>query len=168
MVMARSRSRSVLSIARSATRSLARKVPLWCSIASTSVVLPWSTWAMMATLRRRGLAITIQPVYCTHDSTPNDRRLPQSRQQVSRAIAELLVVDDALGILPSVAGTRQVVERDCGVEPRRRNPAAAGRDALLPFRDFPILACRRVVTGANLGDLGFHPLFGFLQAARGA
>src|SRR4029450_11920471 len=58
---------------------------------------------MMATLRRRGLAITIQPVYCTHDSTPNARRLPQSRQQVSRAIAELLVVDDALGILPRVA-----------------------------------------------------------------
>ena len=37
---------------RSATRSLARKMPLWCSRASTSVVLPWSTWAMMATLRR--------------------------------------------------------------------------------------------------------------------
>ena len=54
--MPRSRSRSLLSIARSATRSLARNVPLWCSSASTSVVLPWSTWAMMATLRRAGLA----------------------------------------------------------------------------------------------------------------
>src|SRR4030095_404680 len=26
-------------------------MPLWCNIASTSVVLPWSTWAMMAMLR---------------------------------------------------------------------------------------------------------------------
>ena len=31
--------------------SLARKVPLCRSMASTSVVLPWSTWAMMAILR---------------------------------------------------------------------------------------------------------------------
>ena len=51
--MPRSRSRSLLSITRSATRSLARNVPLWCSSASTSVVLPWSTWAMMATLRQQ-------------------------------------------------------------------------------------------------------------------
>ena len=36
---------------RSATASLARKVPACFSIASTSVVLPWSTWAMMAMLR---------------------------------------------------------------------------------------------------------------------
>ena len=36
---------------RSATFSLARKVPLWRSSWSTSVVLPWSTWAMMAMLR---------------------------------------------------------------------------------------------------------------------
>ena len=26
-------------------------MPLWLSMASTSVVLPWSTWAMMAILR---------------------------------------------------------------------------------------------------------------------
>jgi hypothetical protein len=26
-------------------------VPLWRSMASTSVVLPWSTWAMMAMLK---------------------------------------------------------------------------------------------------------------------
>ena len=58
--MPRSRSRSVLSIARSATRSLARKMPLWCSRASTSVVLPWSTWAMMATLRRSALATMVE------------------------------------------------------------------------------------------------------------
>ena len=47
-----SRSRSPESITRSTTASLARKTPVWRSIASTSVVLPWSTWATMARLRR--------------------------------------------------------------------------------------------------------------------
>ena len=55
--MPRSRSRSVLSITRSATCWLARNAPLCRSSASTSVVLPWSTCAMIATLRRSGLAI---------------------------------------------------------------------------------------------------------------
>ena len=52
MVMPRSRSSSLESRARSATCWLARKLPLWRSSWSTSVVLPWSTWAMMARLRR--------------------------------------------------------------------------------------------------------------------
>src|SRR6266568_327791 len=47
-----SRSRSIESRTRSATSSLARKAPDCHSIASTSVVLPWSTWATIATLRR--------------------------------------------------------------------------------------------------------------------
>ena len=46
-----SRSRSVESMTRSATSSLTRKAPDWRSMASTSVVFPWSTWAMMATFR---------------------------------------------------------------------------------------------------------------------
>src|SRR3954470_12352203 len=49
--MPRSRSRSLESITRSTTASLERKVPLWRSMASTSVVLPWSTCAMIAMLR---------------------------------------------------------------------------------------------------------------------
>ncbi len=51
MVMPRSRSRSLESITRSATRWFSRKAPDCCSSRSTSVVLPWSTWAMMAMLR---------------------------------------------------------------------------------------------------------------------
>src|SRR5882724_694188 len=51
MVMPRSRSRSLLSITRSTIRSLLRKVPVCCSSRSTSVVFPWSAWAMMATFR---------------------------------------------------------------------------------------------------------------------
>ena len=49
--MPRSRSRSLESMARSATCWLSRKVPLCLSRQSTSVVLPWSTCAMMAMLR---------------------------------------------------------------------------------------------------------------------
>jgi hypothetical protein len=51
MVIPRSRSSAFESITRSTTASLARNVPLWRSMASTSVVLPWSTCAMMAMLR---------------------------------------------------------------------------------------------------------------------
>src|SRR6185312_7800085 len=51
MVMPRSRSKSLESMTRSATTSLERNAPLWRNMASTSVVLPWSTWAMMAILR---------------------------------------------------------------------------------------------------------------------
>ena len=51
MVMPRSRSRSLVSITRSATRWLSRNAPDCCRSRSTRVVLPWSTWAMMAMLR---------------------------------------------------------------------------------------------------------------------
>src|SRR3954464_11765786 len=47
-----SRSRSIESITRSATSWLARNAPDCQSMASTSVVLPWSTCATIATLRR--------------------------------------------------------------------------------------------------------------------
>src|SRR5512139_1768197 len=46
-----SRSRSIESITRSGTAWCSRKMPLCFSIASTRVVFPWSTWAMIATLR---------------------------------------------------------------------------------------------------------------------
>ena len=51
MVIPRSRSRSFESMARSATCWLSRNVPLCFSRQSTRVVLPWSTCAMIATLR---------------------------------------------------------------------------------------------------------------------
>ena len=47
-----SRSRSVESMTRSFTSWFSRKEPACQSSASTSVVLPWSTWATIATLRR--------------------------------------------------------------------------------------------------------------------
>src|SRR5947209_15691321 len=51
MVMPRSRSRSFESMTRSSTCWLARIAPACLSRASTSVVLPWSTCAMIAILR---------------------------------------------------------------------------------------------------------------------
>jgi hypothetical protein len=51
IVIPRSRSMSFESIARSATAWPARNAPDCLRSSSTSVVLPWSTWAMMAMLR---------------------------------------------------------------------------------------------------------------------
>ena len=61
IVMPFSRSRSIESITRSATSWFARKAPDCHSMASTRVVLPWSTWATMATLRMSSL-VAIHPV----------------------------------------------------------------------------------------------------------
>src|SRR3954471_21029764 len=47
-----SRSRSFESMTRSLTAWFSRNAPVCQSMASTSVVLPWSTWATIATLRR--------------------------------------------------------------------------------------------------------------------
>src|SRR5690554_3626433 len=58
-----SRSSSFESIARSSTSACASKELVWRSIASTRVVLPWSTWATIATLRRsERVAIAIEVV----------------------------------------------------------------------------------------------------------
>src|SRR5215510_8331739 len=65
MVMPRSRSRSLLSMTRSCTRSLARKVPVCCRRRSTRVVFPWSTWAMMAILR---MSLRRTPAVMARDS----------------------------------------------------------------------------------------------------
>ncbi len=51
MVIPRSRSSSFESITRSTTCWFSRKILACFNIPSTSVVLPWSTWAMMAMLR---------------------------------------------------------------------------------------------------------------------
>ncbi len=55
MVMPRSRSSSMLSMRRSSTTWSARNMPLCLKRPSTSVVLPWSTCAMIAMLRRDSL-----------------------------------------------------------------------------------------------------------------
>src|SRR6185503_18043653 len=58
IVMPRSRSRSLESMTRSTRCWCAAKVPDWRSSLSTRVVLPWSTWAMIAMFRiARGMRI---------------------------------------------------------------------------------------------------------------
>jgi len=52
MVIPRSRSRALVSRMRSPVRAPSRKTLACLSMPSTSVVLPWSTWAIMAILRR--------------------------------------------------------------------------------------------------------------------
>ena len=51
MVIPRSFSRSFESMTRSSTCWFSRKLPLCAKIESIKVVLPWSTWAIMAILR---------------------------------------------------------------------------------------------------------------------
>ena len=58
MVMPFSRSSSFESMARSTMASLARKMPVWRSMKSTSVVFPWSTCAMIAMLRMSWRMVT--------------------------------------------------------------------------------------------------------------
>src|SRR5271169_2181697 len=78
IVMPRSRSSSLESITRSTWVSLARKVPLWFSMASTSVVFPWSTCAMMAILRRLLLKTTVLPV--------GGNRVRQGKRRASESV----------------------------------------------------------------------------------
>src|ERR1039457_3469449 len=95
MVMPRSRSRSFESMTRSATVSLSRKVPLWRSMASTSVVLPWSTWAMMAMLR----------ILAFRSKTPQAYRLGLSTTLLWRRGSEagdMTKQTCSAGILPAV------------------------------------------------------------------
>src|SRR5436190_16928667 len=119
-------------MARSATRSFDRNVPLWCSSASTSVVFPWSTCAMMAMFRRRGFAMSgragageifstgesILPVYRVagvRDWGPGagQAAAPGDRAQV----AELRIVQHVRGVLPRLHVAREVEVRGRCVKP---------------------------------------------------
>ena len=64
--MPRSRSMALLSITRSATCWFSRKTPPCLSISLTSVVLPWSTWAMMAMLRMSSLTMFTDKAPLSH------------------------------------------------------------------------------------------------------
>ena len=57
-----SRSRSFESMMRSSTTWLSLNTLLCLSMASTSVVLPWSTWAMMAMFR---MSVALSAAACS-------------------------------------------------------------------------------------------------------
>src|SRR6266851_2258021 len=106
---------------------------------------------MMATLRRSGFATgDISPVYRIDDVSP---RSTKARQQLFRAGAELLVGGDLLGVLLRFRLAREVVAGDGGVEPRRRDLAAALGDVLLAPRDLGGLARGRIGRRLDRGDL---------------
>ena len=62
-------SRSPESMTRSATSPCVLKAPVWRSMASTIVVLPWSTWATMATLRRSERRVSVEVMGVLSGST---------------------------------------------------------------------------------------------------
>src|SRR5512147_3228422 len=92
--MPRSRSSSFESMTRSTWVSFSRKMPLWLSMASTSVVLPWSTWAMMAMLRVVALLFFMNHVdrveaggYAGGIETGQHRGAPHQQERSSQQLA---------------------------------------------------------------------------------
>ena len=82
MVMPRSRSRSLLSITRVSTFSFSRNTLDCASMESTSVVLPWSTCAMMATLRTSSRFTSLPVVVVAAPPPPGCGR--RARRDASR------------------------------------------------------------------------------------
>src|SRR4051812_16879450 len=91
-----SRSRSIESMTRSLMSAPSRKAPDCQSIASTRVVLPWSTWATMATLRMSERACT-RPRLGGLGGQPAVVLAPRAGQHV-----------DAAGAQPEAAGSEAV------------------------------------------------------------
>src|SRR4051812_4346180 len=116
---------------------------------------------MMATLRRSGFATSAFPDGEEGFSTDKDIfpvyrsswLVRETRQDLLRALAELLIIDHLARVLPGLRGVRQVVVRDGDVEPRRCQVAAALGDVLLAARDLLRLALRRILRRADVGDL---------------
>src|SRR5260221_5055016 len=144
MVMPRSRSRSLLSITRSIIRSLMRKVPVCCSRRSTSVVFPWSTWAMMATFRMslRRRCLFMAGVDCTRSLLDREARFwkggcrlgrrgdpgPLFEQHLSRRGLQEVELDDAQSgeHLLDVAVLVDVAQQQPARERLARRPPARG------------------------------------------
>src|SRR5262245_14633533 len=107
---------------------------------------------MMATLRRSGFATEgIPSVYQL--TTTVLKRSANPGQNFSGALAELLVLDHALRVVAGVGLALQVVGGHRDVKERRRHLAAAFGDVLFAALDLAVFAGRRIVRGANVGDL---------------
>ena len=124
-----SRSRSIESMTRSATSWFSRNEPDCQSIASTSVVLPWSTWATIATLRRssrravrfagtgRQGSQSGRECAGTRDRGSEPRspdtlsRMPSKRQSANRSAQRLGERERAVGLEPDDDAARWLSER---------------------------------------------------------
>src|ERR1051326_4428004 len=125
MVMPRSRSRSIESMTRSRTCSFSRKVPDWRSIASTSVVLPRSTWAMIAILRTLFCSVIdtgLSQCFVKHD-TDRGRKIQAADFRIGHGNAEAVApvcAQEFFGQTTCFRPKNQAIvgfERPVGVEP---------------------------------------------------
>src|SRR5258708_25496663 len=135
MVMPRSRSRSFESMTRSWMCSCAAKVPDCCSNLSTSVVLPWSTWAMMATLRRaRGMGaesersrivreelVKILPLFLP---VTNRAYSPMDKELLSKTAAAMVAKGKGILAADESSGTCEKRFKSLGVECTEENRRA--------------------------------------------
>ena len=131
MVMPFSRSRSPESMTRSLTSWLSRKAPDCQSMASTSVVFPWSTWATMATLRMssRVLEGIDGPGYrATRTTRPQPGWVEPVRCRVRSGGVEVRQTPTTAMVTPGERVARSAAH--AGGRPRRRSGAGAvgGRD----------------------------------------
>src|SRR5882672_11837338 len=92
MVMPRSRSRSLESMTRSTRCWCAAKVPDCRRSLSTSVVLPWSTWAMIARLR---IERDIEPWKCGRSRIVLARQGPVERGDQRSELGRLRLEGDS-------------------------------------------------------------------------
>src|ERR1022692_616142 len=82
-----SRSRAIESSTRVLTSGPTRNAPDCHSIASTSVVLPWSTCATIATLRMSSLRTSIRPRLALKLRRPCPRQRAQAKPRQRRGVA---------------------------------------------------------------------------------
>src|SRR5262249_19326941 len=130
-----SRSRSIESSTRSATSWLARKAPDCQSMASTSVVLPWSTWATMATfLRSSRTDISLD----SRRSAAIDRRragwetalVPQAQERLAVLLDEVSTVTTGSGSLAAVTLALAAAMTGTAARPAGRAGLDAQADSL--------------------------------------
>src|SRR5262245_35360165 len=123
IVMPFSRSRSIESMIRTGTVSFARKMPPCQSIASTRVVFPWSTWAMMATFRISGrVCMSVQ-------SSRWGRRARQRTGSSGSAILDS-ILSTLAGLLPLPREIPALVPRGPRTSARRFQS-----NAMVPYAD---------------------------------
>src|ERR1700679_2511439 len=135
MVMPRSRSRSLESMARSSMCWFSRTEPDCLSSWSTSVVLPWSTWAIMAILRISMGRGAFGSARCIDAPLRNRKRTVWDRH----AAFELIVLTAKMALL---FGWINAAADSCPARPIRGNST--------PVHPLPWLAwvaARTIVTG---------------------
>src|ERR1700736_6803362 len=130
MVIPRSRSNSLESITRSTRVSLARKVPLCLSMASTSVVLPWSTCAMIAILRIAFVNGRVLDA-CRHRSRPGGRSAQSmTPERFRKTLPPLASLRERNGLVSGVYGQRALDAPGLEAGSRALPPASEGETGL--------------------------------------